>query len=139
MQPRWRPRNVLIPPSAKSAAGSPPARLKPICSEQVSADLESEGGPEMSWYVSNRKKLRMVTMGKDKHLIVGIIKGQGGLGQGEGQIASVVPPELRGQVIEFSHTKAHLGEAKTLAGITRYFSWGKMKADMHRYIEHCSV
>ena len=51
----------------------------------------------------------------------------------------MVPPELRGQVIEFSHTKAHLGEAKTLAGITRYFSWGKMKADVHRYIEHCSV
>ena len=87
----------------------------------------------MSWYVSNRKKLRLVTMGKGGHLIVGIIKDQVEPNQGEGRIASVVPPELRGQVIEFSHTKAHLGEAKTLAGITRYFSWGKMKADVHRY------
>ena len=117
-------------------AGKAQAHLAPA---QVSADLESEGGPEMSWYVSNRKKLRMVSMGKDKHHIVGILKNKGELGQGEGQVASVVPPELRGQVIEFSHTKAHLGEAKTLAGITRYFSWAKMKADVHRYIEHCSV
>ena len=71
--------------------------------------------------------------------MVGILKGQGEPGQGEGQVASLVPPELRGQVIEFSHTAAHLGEAKTLAGITRYFSWGKMRADVHRYIEHCPV
>ena len=55
-------------------AGKSQAQLAP---EQVSADLESEGGPEMSWYVSNRKKLRMVSMGKDKHHIVGILKHQG--------------------------------------------------------------
>ena len=117
-------------------AGKSHAQLAP---DQVSATLESEGGPEMSWYVSNRKKLRMVSMGKDQHHVVGILKGQGEPGQGDGQVASLVPPELRGQVIEFSHTTAHLGEAKTLAGITRYFSWGKMRADVHRYIEHCPV
>ena len=41
--------------------------------DQVSATLESEGGPEMSWYVLNRKKLRMVSMGKDQHHVVGCL------------------------------------------------------------------
>ena len=62
-------------------AGEGQARLAP---EQVSADLESEGGPEMSWYVSNRKKLKMVTMGTDRSQIVGIIKDQIEPNQGEG-------------------------------------------------------
>ena len=67
-------------------AGKNHAQLAP---DQVSATLESEGGPEMSWYVSNRKKLRMVSMGGGKHHVVGILKGQGEPGQGEGQVASL--------------------------------------------------